>query len=156
VFNQGYAAGATRFSRLEGCWYGDDSIYFAATDGGNARAGQVWRYRPTSSTEGELILVFESPSREVLDAPDNITVAPGGGVVICEDGGGEQFIRGLTHEGRIFDLAKNVLNASEFAGACFSPDGRTLFVNTQGSTLDAGVELGMTFAIQGPWEKGAL
>ena len=156
VFNQGYAAGAARFSRLEGCWFGDDSIYFSATDGGNARAGQVWRYRPTSSTEGELMLVFESPSRDVLDAPDNITVAPGGGVVICEDGSGEQFIRGLTHDGRIFDLAKNLLNVSEFAGACFSPDGNTLFVNTQGSTQDAGVVLGMTFAIQGPWEKGAL
>ncbi len=156
VFNQGYAAGAARFSRLEGCWYGDESIYFAATDGGDARAGQVWRYRPSSASEGELVLVFESPSREVLDAPDNITVAPGGGVVICEDGGGEQFIRGLTHDGRLFDLAKNLLNVSEFAGACFSPDGNTLFVNTQGSTQDAGLVLGMTFAIQGPWEKGAL
>jgi len=156
VFKQGHGAGAARFSRLEGCWHGDDSIYFSATDGGDAKAGQVWRYRPTSAAEGELTLVFESPSREVLDSPDNITVAPGGGVVICEDGGGEQFIRGLTHDGRLFDLAKNLLNASEFAGACFSPDGRTLFVNTQGSTVDDGVELGMTFAIQGPWEKGAL
>ncbi len=156
VFNQGFAAGAARFSRLEGCWYGDDSIYFVATDGGNAEAGQVWRYRPISAADGELTLVFESPSAEILDSPDNITVSPGGGVVLCEDGGGEQFIRGLTTDGRVFDLAKNILNTSEFAGACFSPDGRTLFVNTQGSTRDAGHELGMTFAIQGPWDKGAL
>ncbi|MEO5579140.1 MAG: alkaline phosphatase PhoX, partial [Gemmatimonadaceae bacterium] len=156
VFNQGFAAGAARFSRLEGCWYGDDSIYFVATDGGNAQAGQVWRYRPMTAAEGELTLVFESPSAEILDSPDNITVSPGGGVVLCEDGGGEQSIRGLTTDGRVFDLAKNILNTSEFAGACFSPDGRILFVNTQGSALDAGPDLGMTFAIQGPWGQGAL
>ncbi|MGH8828550.1 MAG: alkaline phosphatase PhoX, partial [Jiangellaceae bacterium] len=34
----------------------------------------------------------------------------------------------------------------EFAGATFSPDGRTLFVNIQASR-------GMTFAIWGPWER---
>lgn len=156
VFDQGYAAGAARFSRLEGCWYGDDSVYFTAADGGNAKAGQVWRYRPTSAAEGELSLVFESPSRDVLDSPDNITVSHGGGILLCEDGGGEQYIRGLTSDGRVFDLAKNLINTSGFAGACFSPDGNTLFVNTQGATRDAGVEPGMTFAIQGPWDKGAL
>ena len=37
---------------------------------------------------------------------------------------------------------------SEFAGACFSPDGRWLFVNVQ--------RPGVTFAITGPWERGAL
>jgi hypothetical protein len=55
--------------------------------------GQVWRYRPTSIARGDLVLVFESPSREVLDYPDNITVSPRGGIVICEDGEGEQFLR---------------------------------------------------------------
>ncbi|MEJ7761056.1 MAG: alkaline phosphatase PhoX [Gemmatimonadaceae bacterium] len=156
VFNQGYSAGAARFSRLEGCWHADDSIYFSATNGGNAQAGQVWRYRPTNHADGELTLVFESPSRDVLDSPDNITVSPRGGIVICEDGFGEQFVRGLTPDGRIFDVAKNLLNVSEFAGVCFSPDGATLFVNIQGATLDAGSARGMTFAIQGPWERGAL
>jgi uncharacterized protein len=34
----------------------------------------------------------------------------------------------------------------EFAGASFSPDGHTLFVNIQASR-------GMTFAIWGPWHK---
>jgi hypothetical protein len=36
----------------------------------------------------------------------------------------------------------------EFAGATFSPDGETLFVNIQTP--------GSTFAIWGPWRKGAL
>jgi hypothetical protein len=159
VFAQGFTKGGARFSRLEGCWYGgprDRSIYFHATNGGDARCGQVWQYRPTAADAGELRLVFESPSRDVLDYPDNITVSPRGGIVICEDGGGEQYIRGLTPGGAIFDFARNLLNDDEFAGACFSPDGRVLFLNIMGSTVDAGDSLGVTVAIRGPWERGAL
>jgi secreted PhoX family phosphatase len=156
IFDQGYAKGAVRFARLEGCWYGDSSIYFHATNGGDAQVGQVWRYRPTSANRGDLVLVFESPSREVLDNPDNITVSPRGGIVICEDGEGQQYVRGLTPGGAIFDLGKNLLNQTEFAGACFSPDGRVLFVNIQGSGRDSGTEQGRTLAIRGPWERGAL
>jgi hypothetical protein len=156
VFEQGFTRGAARFARLEGCWYGDRSIYFHATNGGDARVGQVWRYRPTAADRGELSLVFESPSPEVLDYPDNITVSPRGGIVMCEDGAGEQFLRGLTPDGAIFDFALNVLNTTEFAGACFSPDGNILFVNIMGSTRDAGTEEGRTLAIRGPWERGSL
>ncbi len=156
VFVQGFTKGGARFSRLEGCWWGDGGVFFHATNGGDAKVGQVWFYRPEGSDGGSLTLVFESPSAAVLNYPDNITVSPRGGVVMCEDGGGEQYLRGLTPEGRIFDFAKNLLNLTEFAGACFSPDGRTLFVNIMGSTLDAGTERGVTLAIRGPWEDGAL
>lgn len=156
VFAQGYNQGGTRFARLEGCWWGDGGVYFHATNGGDAGVGQVWRYRPTTAERGELVLVFESPSPEVLDYPDNVTVSPRGGIVICEDGGGEQYLRGLTPEGAIFDLGRNLLNHDEFAGACFSPDGRILFVNIMGSTTDAGESQGVTLAIRGPWERGAL
>ncbi len=41
VYAQGFTLGGARFSRLEGCWYGDRSIYFHATNGGDARLGQV-------------------------------------------------------------------------------------------------------------------
>lgn len=156
VFSQGLAKGGARFARLEGCWYGDRSIYFHATTGGDAGAGQVWRYRPTSAQRGELILVFESPSIAVLNHPDNITISPRGGVVMCEDGAGVQRLRGLTREGAIFDIAKNMLNPTEFAGACFSPDGRILFVNIQGSSGEPAIMRSATFAIRGPWERGAL
>jgi secreted PhoX family phosphatase len=156
VFSQGLAKGGARFARLEGCWYGDRSIYFHATTGGDATAGQVWRYRPTTAQRGELILVFESPSVAVLNHPDNLTVSPRGGIVMCEDGAGVQHLRGLTREGAIFDFAKNILNPTEFAGACFSPDGRILFVNIQGSTIEPAIMQGGTLAIRGPWERGAL
>lgn len=153
VFNQGTALGGARFARLEGCWYGDASIYFHATNGGNAKAGQVWRYEPTAE---RLTLVYESPGREVLDYPDNITVSPRGGILICEDGSGDQHLRGLTPQGVLFDFAVNTLNDTEFAGACFSPDGRVLFVNIQGATSDSGSDASRTLAIMGPWERGAL
>ncbi|HYD53426.1 MAG TPA: alkaline phosphatase PhoX [Gemmatimonadaceae bacterium] len=156
VFSQGFTKGGARFARLEGCWWGDGGVVFHATNGGDAKLGQVWFYRPLDATRGELTLIFESPSADVLDYPDNVTVSPRGGIVICEDGSGEQMIRGLTREGRIFDFAQNLLNRTEFAGACFSPDGRTLFLNIMGSTTDAGPLKGVTVAIRGPWEDGAL
>jgi secreted PhoX family phosphatase len=157
VFAQGFAKGGARFARLEGAWWRDDSVFFNATSGGRAGAGQVWQYRPLTDDTGQLVLVFESPSREVLDSPDNICVSPRGGVVICEDGGGTQYLRGLTRDGRIFDLVRSAGNASEFAGACFSPDGRILFFNQQGSTSSStSGARGVTYALRGPWEEGAL
>ncbi|HUP00095.1 MAG TPA: alkaline phosphatase PhoX [Gemmatimonadota bacterium] len=157
VFAQGYAGGGAMFSRLEGCWYGNRAVYFQATDGGEARAGQVWGYRPSDSAGGVLTLIFESPDRSVLDGPDNLTVSPRGGLLVCEDGAGEQYLRGLTPDGAIFDFGLNILNDREFAGATFSPDGRILFVNIQGDTATGGPgHLGMTLAIWGPWEAGSL
>ena len=37
---------------------------------------------------------------------------------------------------------------SEFAGACYSPDGKWLFFNIQSP--------GITFAVTGPWGSGGL
>jgi secreted PhoX family phosphatase len=156
VFNQGLEKGAAQFARLEGCWYGDNSIYFNATIGGNAGAGQVWQYHVGRE---ELQLIFESPSAKTLNSPDNICVSPRGGIVICEDGLGSNYVRGLTRKGAIFDIVRNNVNDSEWAGACFSPDGRTLFVNMQGNTHPVespSADKGMTFAIWGPWETGAV
>ncbi|MDQ3138229.1 MAG: PhoX family protein [Gemmatimonadota bacterium] len=156
VYNQGFAKGAAQFARLEGCWYGDGSVFFNATSGGNAGAGQVWQYH---IRRRELQLIFESPSASVLNAPDNICVSPRGGLVLCEDGDPTNFVRGLTTRGEIFDLVANNETGTEWAGACFSPQGRTLFVNQQGETRplqNPGGIKGRTLAIWGPWEEGAL
>jgi secreted PhoX family phosphatase len=162
VFAQGVAKGAATFARLEGAWWGDGSVYFHATNGGDAQLGQVWRYRPgkdlsggSGDDGGQLILVYESRARESLASPDNITMSPRGGLVLCEDTAGTCHLRGLSPEGEIFPLAENIFNQREFAGACFSPDGQMLFVNIQGGT-GPGVDLGMTLGIWGPWGRGAL
>jgi secreted PhoX family phosphatase len=164
VWAQGRANGAATFGRLEGCWHGNDLIYVVSTNGGGATAqassgqGQIWAYDPKRET---ITLLFQSPGADVLNAPDNITVSPRGGLVLCEDGGGLEFLHGLTTDGVIFKFAQNnvILNGerngivgnftgSEFAGACYSPDGKWLFANVQSP--------GITFAITGPWKQGAL
>ena len=151
VFLQGFEQGGTAFARLEGCWHDGGSIFFNSTSGGDAELGQVWEFRPRGRSGGQLILLFESPSADVLDAPDNLTVSPRGGLVLCEDGDDEQFVRGLDDRGQIFDFALNNISENvdkEFAGACYSPNGDVLFVNIQTP--------GVSFAISGPFSRGAL
>jgi secreted PhoX family phosphatase len=158
VFSQGFDQGAAVFARLEGAWYGNGLIYVNSTSGGNAGAGQVWAHDPQ---EDRLSLLFESPGTSVLDSPDNLCVSPRGGLVLCEDGSGLEYLHGLTPTGEIFRFCQNnvVLNGqrngisgsftgSEFAGAAYSPDGRWLFFNIQSP--------GISFAVTGPWERGAL
>lgn len=79
-------------------------------------------------------LLYESRDPNVLDSPDNICFSPRTGLVLCEDGGGGQFVHGLTRSGEIFRFSKNIVpgqEGSEFAGSVFSPDGETLFCNIQ-------------------------
>jgi secreted PhoX family phosphatase len=160
VFQQGREQGGSMFSRLEGCWWGNGGVYLVSTNGGRARRGQVWFYEPEQE---QLTLIYESPSAEVLNMPDNMTVSPRGGIVLCEDGSGsEQRLHGLTRDGQLFELASNNVElpgeghkgfkgnyrGQEWAGATFSPDGRWMFANIQTP--------GITFAITGPWEEGGL
>lgn len=144
---QGFAKGAAQFTRGEGTWYGNNEIYFICTDGGEAGFGQVWRYQPgPDPRQGGTITLFVEPNNpEILDGPDNITVAPFQDLIICEDGEAEQFVRGVTPEGQLYTFARNAINDKEFAGACFSPDGQTMFLNIQNP--------GITFAIWGPWNR---
>ena len=62
---------------------------FVSSGGGDAQLGQVFHYLPTSEAAGEPRLVSESPSPDILDQPDNMTMTPEGGVLLCEDGFGE-------------------------------------------------------------------
>ena len=155
---RGHMAGAAQFYRGEGMDYGrrpDGSggdIFFTCTQGGVQRAGQVWRYTPSTSegqngeaaAPGMLTLIYESPGADTLDNCDNLAVAPWGDLILCEDGPGDQYLRGLRPSGEIYDVARNAhSDQSEFCGACFSPDGRIMFVNIQ--------EPGFTLAITGPW-----
>ena len=168
---QGEADGGARFARGEGAWYHGDSIFWVDTAGGAAGAGTVWVYQPEKSL---LSAFYVSPDETVVDAPDNITVHDNGLVLACEDGGGlrgesGELVRGtrlhaLDRTGQSFELGENNIaidepvpgrpaidprdyRGSEWAGATFSPDGKTLFVNIQTP--------GITFAITGPWEAVA-
>lgn len=149
-----FAAGAARFARTEGAWFGHSAVFFAATTGGAARKGQIWKYTPgpAEGTQREIddpgvLELFAEPNDAALvDNCDNLTIAPWGDLVICEDACDkddvENFLVGVTPDGRFYKLARNTRN-TEFAGAVFSPDGQWLFVNLQ--------EAGLTLAITGPW-----
>jgi uncharacterized protein len=166
VGNQGRAKGAAYFSRLEGQVYDRGIVYFTSTEGGGAPEesdansagygngyGQVWGYDTRRQT---LTCVYQSPGPDVLDFPDNVTSSPRGTLVLCEDSSGDNYLRGLSRKGRLWDIALNRLTSGldddedrfgdEFAGSTFSTDGRTLFVNIQ-------ARAGMTFAIWGPWSR---
>jgi secreted PhoX family phosphatase len=148
---RGFEAGAARFARGEGIWYGDGEAYFACTNGGQRRKGQIWRYRPSpvEGTPGErdapgtLELFIEPNDGTLIENADNLVVAPWGDVIACEDGTGDDYLVGITPRGELYKLAHNLGGDGEFAGACFSPDGSTFFVNMQ---ID-----GWTLAITGPW-----
>jgi secreted PhoX family phosphatase len=146
----------TPIPKAEGIWWGDGAIWFVSSFGGGpdaedeedrsaaAHGGQIWRYEPTRDRL-ELIVRFEQD--DDFEGPDNITVSPYGFAVMCTDGEDDrQFVAGITADGGTFPLGFNRMSDDEFAGACFSPDGRTLFVNVQVP--------GTTFAITGPWRHG--
>jgi uncharacterized protein len=137
VRREAQAKNAAVFDRTEGAWTADDRIYFDCTTGGEAQCGQLWEYRPRGRDGGELKLIYESRSTEELDGPDNVVVVPHTGHVwLQEDAQNEQYIRGVTPRGEIYDFARTVLNNTEFCGGTFSPDGRTFFVNQQGDRQD--------------------
>ena len=81
-----------------------------------------------------------------------------GDIFLQEDGAGEEFVRGLTRDGEIYDFCQDRRRTtSEFCGGCFDPDGKTLFLNQQGNTgmLPDGPPgaQAITYAIYGPFEK---
>lgn len=158
VYLQGLAQGGAVFSRLEGCWWGRDAVYFCSTDGGDLGEGQIWEYRPDDEG-GVLTLVYESTDRDVMSFPDNITVSPRGALVVCEDTDRTRpQLLGVSLEGQVFPLCVDPTN-DEWCGVTFSPDGKVLFANLQGSTEgDAASPAtpGRTVAIWGPWGKGPL
>ena len=148
---RGHAAGAARFARGEGIWTGKHEVYFACTNGGAKKAGQIWRYVPSpaegtkqeSEHPATLELFIEPNNTELLLNADNLTIAQSGDLIVCEDHDKTPCrLVGVTPQGELYLFGLNHLK-TEFAGACFSPDGSTLFVNLQ--------KPGLTLAITGPW-----
>ncbi|HEY0955331.1 MAG TPA: alkaline phosphatase PhoX [Roseateles sp.] len=161
VLNQGRAQGGSLFTRLEGLHAGRDEIFFTSTDGGDAKAGQVWRFIPSQQ---RLELFVESPGASVFDYPDNLCLHPRSDlIVVCEDSKQPvQRLYGLRRDGGhdglagLFELVRNNVQlagehlglkgdfrGAEWAGTCFSADGKTLFANVY--------RPGFTVAISGPF-----
>jgi uncharacterized protein len=161
VGEQGWDGGGAVFSRLEGITWDKGVVYFTSTQGGGdpepvdwfasaegrngfgRGTGQVWAYRPQTGT---LEVVYQSTSAADLRLPDNVTASPRGTLILCEDNAGPNRLQALTRWGGLVTFAeRSDFPAVEFAGACFSANGTTLYVN-----LNTGSALSV--AIWGPWE----
>lgn len=153
---QGISRGAAIFVRGEGLVLQPTRqgsvVWFVCTAGGLKQLGQIFQYRPSpvegqkaeEKQPGRLMLFSEPNNPDLLKNGDNLTVMPNGDLLICEDYYYRQRLVGVTPEGQYYVLAQNARSASEFAGATFSPDGSTLFVNLQ--------QQNRTLAISGPWK----
>lgn len=156
---QAASLGATTFMRGEGITWDGQSVWFTASLGGVAAAGQIFQYEDAggSPNTGTLTLRYEVTDRTILSCPDNLVMTPWNELLLAEDnyrtGAGctHQYIRCMNRNGQIYDIARNRNNfpkagkaGAEFTGACFSPDGRYLFVNVQNPE-------NVTVAIRGPW-----
>ncbi|MFF5770834.1 alkaline phosphatase PhoX [Streptomyces californicus] len=150
--------GITHAQKLEGCYWGESSVYFvssfARSEEGSAadHYGQVWRYEP-KKRRLTLVVLF-GPDTDIQlpgESPDNICLAADGGLMVCEDGGGAQHVLGVTRRGEVYPMARGRQNIGtpeepewgEFAGVTFSPDSSTMYVNCYTP--------GTTFAVTGPW-----
>ncbi|WP_207774733.1 alkaline phosphatase PhoX [Sphingosinicella sp. YJ22] len=150
---RGAARGAVLFARGEGLSFGNRELYVTCTSGGAIKLGQIMRYRPSrfegqsgeAREPGRLQNFVESTHPDMLNYGDNLTVAPNSHLIVCEDqytSPVSNHLRGVTPEGQVYPVAR--LHAqTELAGACFSTDGSTLFVNLY--------RPGRTLAITGPW-----
>lgn len=152
--------GATLFARGEGVHFGRGrdgrgEVFLCCTSGGAAKLGQIMRYRPSRfegqaderGEPGDIALFLESDDKDNFNYGDNLTIAPNGHLIVCEDQYTpivDNHLRGVTSEGALYDFAR-LRWQTELAGACFSPDGSTLFVNVYSP--------GRTLAIIGPWER---
>ena len=167
--------GCARMARGEGIWHAAGKMFIVDTAAGLDGSGRPGRgegavWVLTLATM-HLKAIFASGASIAGNNPDNVTVSPRGGVILCEDGGagsaGAARLLGLNPAGESYVFCRNNMNLSgaqisgagktvaagnylgiEFAGACFEPSGRVLFVNIQSP--------GLSFAINGPWANGNL
>ena len=145
---QAAAKGASLVARGEGIHMGEGEAYVCSTSGGARKLGQIFRVKFSPDGESDRVeLFFESVSKHQFDYGDNVVVAPNGHLIVCEDQYTEvvdNHLRGITPDGNAYPLARLRLQ-TELAGACFSPDGQTMFVNVYAPTK--------TLAITGPWDS---
>lgn len=140
------AKGAALIARGEGLHMGASEVFACSTSGGAKQLGQIFKLTPGLAGSPDMVeLFFESESSDQFNFGDNLTVAPNGHLMVCEDQYTDvvdNHIRGITPQGSAYQFAR-LLAQTELAGGCFSPDGKWLFVNVYAPTA--------TLAITGPW-----
>lgn len=176
---------AAIIERGEGCWYDDGKIYFCSTSGGAISQGQIFCYDPRRESL-TLVFESQDAVNEVSGPDNITISPRGSILMCEDGGSNPKRMIGLSASGTTFPFAENLIaldrgdveaitsvypmypdvkaalaaqvgdstdgsdrrsfTSREWCGATFH--GRWLFANVQTP--------GVTFAITGPWENGAL
>jgi secreted PhoX family phosphatase len=177
-YRQAFANGAAFFGANEGCWVANGVVWFTdkQVTTSPARAGRIWSLDLATMTLKAVFVsnsinvgnspdnLCISPRGGVLFCEDGGSSGPGS----PQETPNAQMLKVLLPSGNCYRFARHNYNFTraqldaagkpnaaagnfrntEWAGPCFSPDGRVLFVNLYTP--------GITLAITGPWARGSL
>ena len=122
------AAGAAEHARspaAKACAWSNGIVYFTTKVD-----NRVWAY----DTAAESLRIIYDDDRfgdPILTGVDNVIVAPGGDVMVAEDGGDMQIVA-ITPAGDVYPFLQVVGQiGSEIAGPAFDPSGTRLYFSSQ-------------------------
>ncbi len=133
---------STAFNRGEGMAYRDGVVYFS-TAGDN----RVWAYDIVLQ---ELSILYDDNffADPVLTGVDNLAAAPGGDILVAEDGGNMQIVA-VAPDGQVRPIVQVVGHPfSEVTGPAFDPSGTRLYFSSQRGSSGFLAD-GVTYEISG-------
>ncbi len=156
---QGFEQGGASFGRLEGAWYGNGHIYFVSTSGGNAGRGQIWSYDTGGEhAEADLRIAGRGGAqragqhlRDAARRPRAVRRRRRQRPVHARPDRQRRDLPALPQQRAARRPAQRHLGDFRAASSRARATARTaswLFFNIQTP--------GITFALTGPWENGAL
>jgi len=135
---------STAFAGGEGIWFHQGVLYFSTK-----RDNRIWAYE-TDTSMLSLIYDFATSDNPILSGVDNVTVSPGGDILVAEDGGDMQIVA-ILPDGSLTPLVQVIgQDESEITGPAFDPSLRRLYFSSQRGTLGAS-EGGVTYEVTGPF-----
>lgn len=139
--------GSIAFDGGEGVATADGVVWF--TTKGDDR---VWEYDTATS---QVTIRYQAGRPSELSGVDNLWLdAASGGLLVAEDGDDMQIVL-LRPDNTVEPIVRLPgQDVSEITGPCFSPDGRRLYFSSQrGPVGGAGLPVGVTYEIAGPFDE---
>ena len=137
---------STAFPGSEGIAIHDGVAYFVTK-----YDNRVWAYDIARQAVG---VIYDDDRFEVpvLTGVDNVTISPGGSILVAEDGGDMQLVA-LVPGGAVYPILQVVAHLdSEITGPAFDPSGTRLYFSSQRGPGGRRTE-GVTYEIRGPFSK---
>jgi uncharacterized protein len=136
--------GATRFRGGEGIWFADGLLHFSTK-----HDGRIWRYDVATQRLGVLYDMVRHPA-PILKGVYNLTMAPGGELLVAEDGDDMQVVA-IRADGTLQAVLQVPTHKqSEIAGIAFDPSGTRLYFSSQRGASGRNGD-GVTYEVSGPF-----